>query len=125
MMKFNEVATATLDQLTDELAAAGIASNFTDVDYARDAVYELLAEMGDAQAIRLCNTPPVHEPEVIEVAGCPIQYDKSGVGHCWTYVTDSVDCPVSIQEEIAAEIIDGGNESCDGFRASNGFCYRW
>ena len=50
-MKFNDVATATLDQLTDELAAAGIASNFTDVDYARGAVYHLLAEMGDGQAV--------------------------------------------------------------------------
>ena len=58
------------------------------------------------------------------VAGLAIQYDKSGVGHCWVSANDT-NCPDSIQEEIAAEIIDGGNDDCDDFIASNGCHYRW
>ena len=54
-----------------------------------------------------------------------IQYDKSnGQGHCWV-AADDANCPASIQEEIAAEIIDGKVESTDGFVASNGQHYRW
>jgi len=60
----------------------------------------------------------------VVVLGREIQYDKSGVGHCWASA-EEVDCPQSIQEEIAAEIIDGGKEDCDGYRASNGVYYRW
>jgi len=43
--------------------------------------------------------------EKISVYGKVIQYDKSGVGHCWV-PADEVDCPPSIQEEIAGEIND-------------------
>jgi ferredoxin-thioredoxin reductase catalytic subunit len=56
------------------------------------------------------------------VCGCAIQIDRSGVGHCWV-AADEI--PESIREEIAAEIIDGGNESCDDYIASNGQHYRW
>lgn len=61
----------------------------------------------------------------IEINGTEIQIDRSnGQGHCWR-AADEIDCPPSIQEEIAAEIIDGGQESCDGYRATNGQIYRW
>ena len=61
----------------------------------------------------------------IEICGCEIQIDYShGQGHCWR-PADNIDCPESVQEEIAGEIIDGGVESCKSFRASNGEYYRW
>jgi hypothetical protein len=60
----------------------------------------------------------------INVCGKSIQYDKSGVGHAWVAATDS-DCPASIQEEIAAEIIDGKQGECEDYVASNGQHYRW
>lgn len=63
--------------------------------------------------------------ETIEVCGCEIQIDKSGgQGHCWRYA-DEFDCPPSIQEEIAGEIIDGEKDECDKYCASNGCYYRW
>jgi hypothetical protein len=64
--------------------------------------------------------------EKIAVCGKAIQYDKSSgsVIHCWESA-DEVDCPPSIQEEIAAEIIDGGVVSAIRFLASNGVYYRW
>lgn len=45
MMTFNELQTASLDQLTDELAAAGWDSTQADVYEARDAVARLICEM--------------------------------------------------------------------------------
>jgi hypothetical protein len=60
----------------------------------------------------------------VKVCGKSIQLDKSGVGHCWVPASET-DCPASIQEEIAAEIIDGGRKDCDRFKASNGDNYRW
>ena len=60
----------------------------------------------------------------IEIDGCEIQYDKSGVGHCWV-AADGDNCPASVVEEIAAEIIDGGKTECDDYVASNGQHYRW
>jgi hypothetical protein len=62
--------------------------------------------------------------ETVEVCGCLIEYDKSGVGHCWV-ATDAIDCPADIQEEIAGEIVDGGKDECSDFVASNGVHYRW
>jgi hypothetical protein len=51
-----------------------------------------------------------------------IQLDHSGgQGHCWR----AADPPVTIREEIAAEIIDGGRETCNDYVASNGQHYRW
>lgn len=60
----------------------------------------------------------------IEINGIAIQHDKSGVGHCFV-AADEVNCPATIQEEIAAEIIDGKKVTCDDFVASNGLHYRW
>lgn len=61
----------------------------------------------------------------IEICGNEIQIDLSGSqGHSWA-ACDDLDCPPSIQEEIAAEMLDGGKESCDGYRATNGQIYRW
>lgn len=53
-----------------------------------------------------------------------IQHDRSGVGHCWRNI-DRDDLPSSIVEEIEGEIIDGGKDECDDFRASDGQHYRW
>ena len=50
----------------------------------------------------------------IEIQGQSIQYDASGVGHAWRAATE-IDCPASIQEEIAAEIVDGKNENREDF----------
>lgn len=44
MMKLSQVATASLEALTDELAAAGWDSTQTDIYAARDAVARLLHE---------------------------------------------------------------------------------
>lgn len=58
------------------------------------------------------------------VCGCQIQCDASGVGHAWRNI-DADAIPANIREEIEAEIIDGGNETCRDFVASNGLHYRW
>lgn len=61
----------------------------------------------------------------IMVCGSVIQWDKSGgQGHCWV-AADELACPADIQEEIAGEVIDGGQDECDDFVASNGIHYRW
>ena len=44
MLHFNEISNATLDQLTDELAAAGWDSTQTEIGDAREAVARLLHE---------------------------------------------------------------------------------
>lgn len=44
MMHYTEIRNATLDQLTDELAAAGWDSTQTDIHDARDAVARLVNE---------------------------------------------------------------------------------
>ncbi len=56
------------------------------------------------------------------VCGRPVQWDKSGVGHCWISLTD---VPTDVRTEIEGEIIDGGSESCEDYAASNGLHYRW
>jgi hypothetical protein len=58
------------------------------------------------------------------VCGTQIQHDNSGVGHNWRNI-DANDLPADIREEIAAEIIDGKQESCEKYVASNGLHYRW
>ena len=58
------------------------------------------------------------------ICGKQIQIDMSGRGHAWRNV-DADSIPANIAEEIAAEIIDGGNDTCDCYTASNGLCYRW
>lgn len=53
-----------------------------------------------------------------------INHDNSGVGHNFRSI-DARDLPANIVEEIAAEILDGGNDSCDCYVASNGQHFRW
>jgi hypothetical protein len=61
----------------------------------------------------------------VSVNGLTIQIDRSGGhGHCWRDC-DSIDCPPSVQEEIAAEIIDGRGGQVIYYVASNGQHYRW
>lgn len=60
----------------------------------------------------------------IEIDGCKVGYDNSGVGHNWQPATED-NCPANIQEEIAGEIIDGGQRECDDFVGGNGEHYRW
>ena len=58
------------------------------------------------------------------ICGATIQQDMSGVGHCWRTL-DAESIPADIQEEIAAEILDDGKESCEDYLATNGIHYRW
>jgi hypothetical protein len=56
------------------------------------------------------------------VNGTRVQWDAScGRGHCWRNVA----VPADIAEEIAAEMIDSGQDHCGSYRASNGQFYRW
>jgi len=82
------------------------------IDYKREMSMTRLSKKADVKQVIVC--------------GCPIEYDKSGVGHCWVAaVDDGLDCPSDIQDEISGEIIDGKADSCDVFRAINGVHYRW
>lgn len=47
MMTFSQINIATLDQLTDELAAAGINADGLELQQAREGVVNLLLECGD------------------------------------------------------------------------------
>lgn len=58
------------------------------------------------------------------VCGSQVQVDRSGVGHCWVNQSAS-EIPANIRLEIEAEMIDGGQEACADYRASNGLHYRW
>lgn len=58
------------------------------------------------------------------VCGSRVQVDRSGVGHCWVDVPAS-DIPANIREEIEGEMLDGRQDECDDFLASNGLHYRW
>lgn len=69
-------------------------------------------------------TAQANATESVGVLGYAIQYDGSGVGHCWVAATDDT-CHAGIREEIAAEIIEGGNENRKGYTATNGCKYRW
>ena len=64
----------------------------------------------------------IHDQSVI--CGIQIQHDSSGIGHAWEII-NSAEIPANIQDEIAAEILDGGNEKRRFFVASNGLHYRW
>ena len=50
------------------------------------------------------------------IVGHQIQVDNSGVGHNWRNID---------RENIPANIIEDGKESCADFVASNGKHYRW
>lgn len=58
------------------------------------------------------------------VCGCQIQQDLSGQGHCWRDVSAD-EIPANIRLEIEGEMIDGGHDTHDSYRASNGCHYRW
>lgn len=61
----------------------------------------------------------------MKIASKTVFFDKSGgQGHRWI-LADEVTCPASIQEEIAAEILDGKVETTEDFIASNGQHYAW
>jgi hypothetical protein len=60
----------------------------------------------------------------VEIENKSVQVDMSGQGRAWHNATADT-CPANIQDEIAAEIIDGGKETSDGYTASNGQRYRW
>lgn len=62
--------------------------------------------------------------ETTLVCGLQVQVDRSGVGHNWRDI-DADDIPADIREEIAAEIIDGSNDDCELYIATNGVHYRW
>lgn len=58
------------------------------------------------------------------VCGNQVQFDASGVGHCWRNI-DAQDIPADIREEIEGEMIDGGKDECEDFVGSDGLHYRW
>lgn len=60
----------------------------------------------------------------LKINGVKIQYDASGVGACWRPACEAT-CPAQVRMEIECEIIDGGHDHHDGYRASNGVVYRW
>lgn len=60
----------------------------------------------------------------VEIEGKLVKVDASGVGQGWR-IADEDSCPANVQQEIAAEIIDGARETSDGYTASNGLRYRW
>lgn len=62
--------------------------------------------------------------EATTICGAQIQIDRSGQGHAWRNI-DASAIPANIVMEIEGEIIDGGNESCGDYVASNGLHYRW
>jgi len=53
-----------------------------------------------------------------------VQHDASGQGHAWRNV-DAADVPANVTLEIEGEIIDGKQDECSDFVASNGLHYRW
>jgi len=56
------------------------------------------------------------------VCGKRVQVDLSGIGHCWK---DDDTIPPDVRIEIECEIIDGKQETCEDYLASNGLHYRW
>mgnify|MGYP001570880905 CR=1 FL=1 len=58
------------------------------------------------------------------VCGNQVQLDRSGVGHCWVYQARE-EIPANIVLELEGEMIDGGQDECEDYRASNGQHYRW
>lgn len=64
-----------------------------------------------------------NEIKTSEVCGKTIKTDLSGgQGHCWKICQD---IPADIAEEIAAEIIDGRQDACADYLATNGQHYSW
>lgn len=104
MMTVEQIRTATLGQLTDELGAAGEYSQQTLLFEAREAVCRLLG--------------------IVEQDGAfwQIQHDRSGgQGHKWS----NLRCDQGgVYDEIADQIADGMVDA-DDYVAENGQHYRW
>ncbi len=66
----------------------------------------------------------------ITVCGNQVQYDKSGVGHCWVNI-DACDIPANIVEELEGEMMEleskivGDSDKWNTMTGSNGIHYRW
>ena len=58
------------------------------------------------------------------VCGNQVQLDRSGVSHCWVKV-ERQEIPANIVLELEGEMIDGGQDECEDYVASNGMHYRW
>lgn len=55
--------------------------------------------------------------------GHGVQHDESGVGHAW-HAVEGDDVPASIEEEIAAWIIEDDPDAGDEYTGTNGQTYR-
>jgi len=91
MMNFNQIATATLDQLTDELAAACWDSTQTDTYAARDAVARLLHETSGP--FDLCDSETT---EVIRKATADEAAESANAGEEGHILVDGKRCYVAI-----------------------------
>jgi len=60
----------------------------------------------------------------VKICGKKIWIDQSGVGHCWVPATPG-DCSGEEVDEIAAQILDHGEEECEEYLAQNGWYYQW
>lgn len=62
--------------------------------------------------------------ETTTICGNQIQHDASGVGAAWSDIARE-GLPANIVMEIEGEMVDGGQDACDDYVASNGLLYRW
>jgi hypothetical protein len=118
------------DVATEEIHSLVMASQTGEWDYSQEnrdeegrEVLDVYSLDGSPDAWRIKVTFLKGDSD-IEIEGCDIEYDASGVGHNWRPATEG-NCPADTQAEIAAEIIDGGKQICDDYVASNGLHYRW
>lgn len=111
MMTFSEVATATLDQLTDELAAAGWDSCETSVESARESMARLLAE----------SMPVAELMSSLDAAGLESQQDWSKGATTWR-VCDGLRIRVEGEDVEVTSGQAGASISinCDGSWAGSG-----
>lgn len=77
MMTRNEAMTATLEQLTDELAAAGWDSTQQTADEARDAVLRLIDEIESKRLERLAELAGYERVEWDSAEGCYVGFGSS------------------------------------------------
>jgi hypothetical protein len=105
---------------------------------ASDETYEAIMDEIDSEpqdAERYTGTGSIERPDGVyswsitagesTVCGNVVQWDKSGgQGHCWRTI-DRNDISADILDELEGEMIDGGKETCESFRASDGQYYRW
>lgn len=77
MMTRNEAMTATLEQLTDELAAAGWDSTQQTAEEARDAVLRLIDEIETSRLQRLADKAGYERVEWDSAEGCYVGFGSS------------------------------------------------